>query len=296
MQNLLVPNIIIAQYCPEIRFHSREKYLPCSPSEYLDNSDIYDDKQKICNNKNFLQKNTFNFTSKLKSSTRKQFLYGNDNLTEVPLIVKYKQVINSDNESIGYEINYILYFPYNAGGIMSIGSHEGDWEHITVKLDTTYKLQGVYYGNHRSYEGVWLPYSKVPLNSDGRIIAYCAKGSHGFWPSPGYHLRIFGFGNDYTNDKGIRWVPSIINKIVNVEAEPIVQHIFPKNINSANANIACLNPNDEYPEVVGDFDCWQLYMGDWGEIHSYMNNAWFSSTENIHSITVFHRFFNIKPK
>ena len=291
MQTLLVSSEVIARYCPEIRFHSREKYLPCSPKQYLDNSDLYDDTSKLINHIDLLKTNTTGFTSKLK---HKQLLYGNDNLTEVPLIVKSKQIMNSNDISKGYEINYMLYFPYNAGGVFNIGSHEGDWEHITVRLDNRFKLQGVYYGNHRSHEGVWVPYSKVPLNANGRIIAYCAKGSHGFWPSPGYHLRIFGFGNDYTNDKGIHWVPSVVDRIINVDPEGIVQRIFPENIDQTNIDL--LDPCDESPDVVRDLDSWQLYLGDWGEIHSYRNNAWFTSSENIHSINAIQRFFNIKPK
>lgn len=293
MQVSYLPSDVISRYCPEIRFHSKERYLPCDPDDYIQNSNIFDSSLNIQNNINFLNNDTTNLTLKLKDSVRKSFLYGNENLTEVPVFVVYKRLVDSEDRFLSYEINYFLFFPHNSGGLFNIGSHEGDWEHITVRIDSSFKLQGVYYSNHRSYEGEWLSNGEIPMNKDGRIVAYCAKGSHGFWSSPGYHLRIFGFGNDYTNDNGIRWVPSTVKVVINVNNDDIQQKILPKNIDVFNADL--LEVNDESPDVIRDFSDWQVYRGNWGEIHSYRNNGWFGGHEDVRSITPLQRFLNITP-
>jgi hypothetical protein len=43
---------------------------------------------------------------------------------------------------------------------------------------------------------VWLRWADCPKDPQGRLIAYCAHGSHAFYPAPGPWPRIFGFATD----------------------------------------------------------------------------------------------------
>lgn len=90
-------------------------------------------------------------------------------------------------------------------------AHEGDLEHITMKVEAqTGRLVAIYYGAHGSDEGMWM-YPPGSGNSgneftleDGRPVVFSAFGGHGHYPKDGVYTRVYGFANDITK-KGPLW-------------------------------------------------------------------------------------------
>lgn len=100
-------------------------------------------------------------------------------------------------------------------------AHEGDLEHITMKINAkTGKMVAIYHGSHGGDEGMWM----YPPGSTGntgnefdvvsavtpegkvqeRPIIYSAFGGHGNYPKEGVYTRVYGLANDLTA-KGPLW-------------------------------------------------------------------------------------------
>lgn len=97
------------------------------------------------------------------------------------------------------DISYIFFYPYN-GAIQSnsliftkifnrlgTGKHEGDIEHITVRLDEFgEKILGVFYASHGPTEGKWYTHQGeledkygYKINDQGQLITWTALYTHG---------------------------------------------------------------------------------------------------------------------
>lgn len=95
------------------------------------------------------------------------------------------------------------------GDSLSIqGAHEGDLKHIVMEIDKkSKKIKRILYDRHGTGEGNWLAANHPAVEYEGtRPILYAAKDSHGLYPKTGTYVRLYGFGNDFTN-RGIRWEP-----------------------------------------------------------------------------------------
>jgi hypothetical protein len=97
------------------------------------------------------------------------------------------------------EISYIFFNPYNGTvgsniplvtpllDSLGVGHHEGDWEHITVRLDKLgSNILGVFYATHGAAEGKWYKTASSDLKSEngykirnGRLITWSALDTHG---------------------------------------------------------------------------------------------------------------------
>jgi Vacuolar protein sorting-associated protein 62 len=66
--------------------------------------------------------------------------------------------------------------------------HEGDWEHITVLIDSGGNPRYLWMARH-STEGIAIPWSQVSLDHDGHPIVYPALGGHPSYPNCGAHWR-----------------------------------------------------------------------------------------------------------
>lgn len=96
--------------------------------------------------------------------------------------------------------------------------HQGDWEHVTVRLSADRNsILGIYYAAHE--KGRWYMQltdgsrNGYKLDGDGRPIVYSALQSHAAYPYTGTTTRHGGFGNDKT-DKGTAW--NTAGAIVNI--------------------------------------------------------------------------------
>lgn len=109
------------------------------------------------------------------------------------------------------EITYITMFahngPYHVLGAR-VGAHDGDIEHITVRIDPhDYSLIGVWYNAHRNHDGSWVYADRVEMDGDcQRIVSYIARHGHGHYPEPRTIYRHFFLGNDVMKREK-RWDP-----------------------------------------------------------------------------------------
>ena len=102
----------------------------------------------------------------------------------------------------GIEINYVIFFPFNGQAFTKsslinrifyhygVGFHEGDFEHITIRLNAEgSKILGVYYSAH-SDEETWLT-KDFPVTPENRLISYVALNTHAMYPYSGIiHRRV----------------------------------------------------------------------------------------------------------
>lgn len=92
----------------------------------------------------------------------------------------------------------IYWFHYGFSQTLNIGSHEGDWERIAIRLDANNNPQEVEYFQH--HERCTLPWGDAPKAS-GNPIVWVAKEAHGSYPAGAdAHSgdRISGDGNLWT--------------------------------------------------------------------------------------------------
>jgi hypothetical protein len=86
------------------------------------------------------------------------------------------------NSSGGINIQYWYFFPYNGTELW----HQGDWEHITLKLDQNLDLKGGWYSQHG--DEIWRDYEKKEMTVNPDALyglhpeIYIARDSHAsYW-------------------------------------------------------------------------------------------------------------------
>ncbi|KAI9882158.1 MAG: hypothetical protein M1823_006097 [Watsoniomyces obsoletus] len=121
-------------------------------------------------------------------------------------------VIVTDHGGGKVDAFYFYFYTYNQGNTLfgiEIGSHVGDWEHNMIRFqDGT--PQAIWYSQHATGEA----FTWAAVEKDGlRPLAYSAKGSHAYYPTPGRHdytipnvNTLIGALVDYT-DRGKLWDP-----------------------------------------------------------------------------------------
>ena len=107
-----------------------------------------------------------------------------------------------------YELVYVFCYAYNAPyhvlAVMWLGAHDGDWEHVTVRVaKSSDHISHIYYGAHGWRDGVWKAAGEFETDK-GRPVVYVAKGSHACYPHAGRWLRIWAGANDLCA-RGWRW-------------------------------------------------------------------------------------------
>lgn len=114
----------------------------------------------------------------------------------------YVHVEESKTHPDHYNIQYHWFYPYNGpyqGG--PAGAHEGDWEHVTLRVKAdTLALSAAHFSAHGSI-GSWYPASSVEMLS-GRPVVYSAWNSHASYPSAGTWPYAFFF-SDVTASGGL---------------------------------------------------------------------------------------------
>ncbi|HEX4694895.1 Vps62-related protein [Sphingomonas sp.] len=105
------------------------------------------------------------------------------NLAEAPVYAFWVEKAGGN-----YDICYFTYYGYNRGKevVDTIwGNHVGDWEHLTVRLDSQLNPISVYMSQHSGGETIsWADVEK----SGTHPVAYAAWGSHALYSSGGDHV------------------------------------------------------------------------------------------------------------
>jgi hypothetical protein len=124
-------------------------------------------------------------------------------------------VWNGTLESHPFDIEFaILRFSSCGDATTSGGYGYRMQEELGPSSDSPWKLRRIFLSAHGN--GCWYPTRFVGEERsviDGaphssRPLLYSALGSHALYPNTRRNKRIWGFGDDKTNDRGLLWVPT----------------------------------------------------------------------------------------
>jgi hypothetical protein len=117
------------------------------------------------------------------------------------------------DDSSAFDLQYWFFYPFNGREGRHI-PHEGDWEHITVRVTNSAdpRLLRTYISAHGQENGGWAsPDGEesrgriLRLNSTGNPIIYSALGSHASYTAPGVQKQGWPKAGDRTSDGGPVW-------------------------------------------------------------------------------------------
>jgi hypothetical protein len=254
----------IKKILPVFYFHKNEKTFPMDCEKYITKCRLcFGDKNKyeiIASNDKLTTTNIdkfeyFGSKSSLDDKWTLQVVDNNfsDNLIDdAPIYIK--EHIRDDGN---IEIYVILFFHCSGGYKIfnrTAGYHDADIEHVTILTNKNYEIIKVYFGAHRSKDGMWVDKKDITFEN-GRPVVYCALNSHAFYPKPITYHRIYFFANDICG-KHVKWDAT---------------------------NITLLDSQD-----------WFNYGGFWGNfsVNSMKKKSWFNNETTI-STTYFKRLFHI---
>ena len=86
-------------------------------------------------------------------------------------------------------VTFWFFFPYNdTEGWVSAFNHQGDWERVSIKLNSSNRATRMHYFRHGAECGLDLPWAAVSTDpQNGRPEVFIANGTHGSYASPGSH-------------------------------------------------------------------------------------------------------------
>jgi len=221
---------LIRAYAPEVRLHPNDNSRPASIDWLLPQIELRyykskrillipnDDEAKVTmnnlirqnyNNQDSGTVNNDNVTNFFLSITSKDTRAGQEpdsnDLIPASCYAHLRPAPNSD----AIDIQYWFFYPYNdeiVDGPIKIGKHEGDWEHVTVRITPDGRnILGVYFARH-SKEGRWENFETTGDDTIGHThpIVYSAIYSHASYPTAKKQSRD-GLPDDHTKDGGPYW-------------------------------------------------------------------------------------------
>jgi hypothetical protein len=215
------------RFAPEVRLHPDDRYMPASVPWYLARvrmrwhrisiGPLWGDKNILKREVNVQSLVSQNYKGNPSGSGRESTNYfiqihgGDREATrrgDLGSAEVYAHIRPAPGGSPRFDIQYWFLYPYNAditGPILS-PAHEGDWEHITVRLSPDLqRVDSVFFAAHKSNAG-WLPAESVSFN-DGHPVVYSAKHSHATYPKAGRQERgiWISLPDDHTKDGGPIW-------------------------------------------------------------------------------------------
>lgn len=167
-----VPELNIVRL--KLYFHNDEMGYPCD--------------------KNFLKDNMSSIYYTIKES---DYLYYGKKFKLVVYQIYYKH---------NYAIGAFGKFPMNP----KLGYHEKDVEQVCILYEPLeMKPFRVFFSAH-AQEGKWYNINSECEYANNTLNVYVSKYSHSMYPTPKTRMRIFGFANDITSNKGKQMIPSLI--------------------------------------------------------------------------------------
>lgn len=150
----------------------------------------------------------------------------------------YVHVVEVPKDPDHVDLQYWFFYPYNGKTPTTVapagvfGSHEGDWEHIVIRIHSSgKKIKQVYFAAHGSDEGRWVKKStKKIADSDhykinGKSVeVYSAWHSHASYVDLGLHWRskTVYISNDYCAG-GTTWQGEV--EIISIDPKLLPQGI-----------------------------------------------------------------------
>jgi hypothetical protein len=149
----------------------------------------------------------------------------NDGQLSAPCYVNAR---SAPDNSAAFDLQYWFFYPFNGREGRRI-THEGDWEHVTVRVtnDSEPRLIAVYISAHGQNNGGWaFPDNGVEVGpilqfaSGGNPIVYSALGSHASYSSAGVYKQSWPKAGDRTSDRGPIWNTADDLVLVEINGQP----------------------------------------------------------------------------
>ncbi|PSC76524.1 2-Cys peroxiredoxin chloroplastic [Micractinium conductrix] len=314
---------VAARHCPAFHLHPRDRFMPCSVEWFFDHCELRcagaDDSVRALLPRGAL-------AAPLLVDAQRQAPPGSrlwleldpaarggeplDALDSVPVYANPKLIVAPDGGVEALEVTYITIYAYNGeykvGGLSFLpgtGAHDGDIEHLTVRLHPrTGDLIGVWFNAHRPRDGCWVPAREVRRDArSGRIAAYVALHGHGTYPCPGRVHRHFFLGNDLCCEAGPAWHPCRVVLLPPQRegdgcavqpgatrecgsgtsgAGSGTSNIGHASENGGHASSGASSSGAALPQVTTDDPCeWLAFAGNWGEMPAPARQTWFYQAE-----------------
>lgn len=217
---------LIYKYAPILYFNTAEKYLMTGVDWLLERSNVVDNTTHVAfqatpENLPTGIENKFKYHLELHDSSVKP-----GDLSTANAYVHAKKVKDKY-----LDLQFWFLYAYNGPGtarvrsllfgrtlhvgnssLAPLGDHQGDWEHITIRIDTTTsQIEKVYFSQHAS--GRWVDRSKLEWEGD-RLVIYSSLNGHASYSKQGpnytehrrYTIPYIGTGLVFdlvnTTDKG----------------------------------------------------------------------------------------------
>ncbi|GAB4184689.1 MAG: hypothetical protein Tsb002_07900 [Wenzhouxiangellaceae bacterium] len=271
--------ILAERYAPRFRLHLNDNYRPASVDWYLDRTQLRFSHGNFCSDHQILnqgQVDLFSLISQQHNGHR--FFCSNHNgpqynsggATQTPFFLQIPNNANEmttrrgsqpddwacyahvfpaspgNNIPLGHiDIQYWIFYPYNGPWGFLPAEHEGDWEHITVRLDeATLEPVNVYLAAHGGGERLFWDQMRCTL--DDRPVAYSAINTHASYATEGSHSQggLLEFRTDHTTLLG-----PIFDCTGRLQNMGEMHHPFISTI-------------------------WSTYNGRWGELGSQVNGPY----------------------
>src|SRR5205085_4951784 len=109
-------------------------------------------------------------------------------------------------------------FPHPLLGDVSLQRHEGDWERVSIQLDSNDSALNVFYYSH--HDGEIAYWETIDKYQGTHPIVFSAKGSHASYPNEGLHQTqcYEGYCAHDSTDRGPQWLTW--NNLQNVKTKP----------------------------------------------------------------------------
>ncbi|KAL0028666.1 hypothetical protein WJX79_009247 [Trebouxia sp. C0005] len=260
----------VAANLPVFVFHPAERYFPCTVEWFLQRCEL----------------------QLIRKGWKRSLLRGRvragqaDAINQVPVYAHVKEVVDPQGKLEAVEINYMKFLAFNGSYklfdwiyIGEVGAHDGDWEHVTLRLTPDARqVLGIYYSAHRHRDGRWVSANGMPRTQDGRPLSYVALNGHGSYPRAGFMPRIFLAFNDRTG-QGQVWDPK---KCVLVTQDAVPQ-VTSRGSELNGSSYPSGHLAQERPKVQLQQDpaAWLAYEGKWGStVEAPALQEWFARAEH----------------
>ncbi|GLS28263.1 Vps62-related protein [Marinibactrum halimedae] len=193
----LISDETVKKYAPLIKLHRNDSSMPTSVEKTLANATIKDEGGNII----FSQLDNITAHDLQPGDyidINDDFRNGNPVINGVVKAPVYVRLMEDEGKPYT-DIQYMLFYPYNGCAYLRVnyyvyarvsthtrnvpvcnfGRHEGDWEHVTVRVDNqTQNAMGVFLSGHG--KGNWYSYDNDPhlIKSDTHPVVYSALNSH----------------------------------------------------------------------------------------------------------------------
>jgi hypothetical protein len=210
----------IHHFAPEVRLHPDDRYRPSSVPWYLQNVRMRRHRRwwRDVAILNVFEVNVQTLIAQQSGgqhsgagSTRTNFFLeiaiNTDETRRGRLAVAecYVHFRPAPDGSGAWDFQYWFFYPYN--GDITTGAdfeHEGDFEHVTVRVHPNFKsVQEVFYHVHNT-ESTWRQPGEYQSTEDGHPVVYSARHTHATYWSPGKQART-ALPDDHTSDGGPAW-------------------------------------------------------------------------------------------